>query len=190
MNILAVCMRPVGRLLLRCLVGKYGTIVWMGALAALIGVAAYLSLAYDHTASSGTDEGPVYSVAAVDAHLAQNPGPWLGRTIQVRGEIVPCMAVPSAGGGPCAALTSGSGSFGQFGQPLTSTVYPLPITHAGLDPMRSIVRRIPLLGRLAPAPQELQWGVVATYQVQLAFVPNSMCGVGACAEARLLDSAP
>jgi hypothetical protein len=190
MNGLGIWVRAVGRLLLRCLVGKYGTLLWTGLLALVVGVGAYLSLVYDTSGSNGADQGTVYSVAAVNANLARDPNAWLGRTIQVRGEIVPCIVIPSVGSGPCAVLVSGSGPGEGLSQSLSETDDTLSVTRAGLDPFRTLVRRVPLLGRLALPPQELHWGVVATYQVQLASVPDSICGAGACAEARLLDSAP
>jgi hypothetical protein len=187
---LGVSVRAVGRLLLRCLVGKYGTILWTGMLALVVGAGAYLSLVYDHGGSAGADQGTVYSVAAVDAHPARDPNVWLGRTIQVRGEIVPCIVIPSVGSGPCAVLVSGSGPGEGMSQSLSMSDDTLSATRAGLDPFRTLVRRVPLLGRLAPAPQELHWGVVATYRVRLAVVPDSICGTGECVEARLLDSSP
>ncbi|MGH2345772.1 MAG: hypothetical protein ACRDG4_11135 [Chloroflexota bacterium] len=172
------------------MVGKYGTILWTGALAVLVGTGAYLSLIYGNAGSGGADQGTVYSVAMVDGNLAYDPGSWLGRTIQVRGEIVACMAAPSAGGGPCTELTQDAAWPDGYSHFASGSPHPLPVTRAGLDPLRSVLRWVPLWGRLAPAPQELHWGVVATYRVQLAPVPNSICGAGACAEARLLDSAP
>jgi hypothetical protein len=190
MRSLRVLMQQIGRSLLNCLVGKYGTSLWTGALAVLVCAGAYLSLVYDNRGSIGAGQETVYSLATVEGNLAYDPGSWLGRTIQIRGEIVPCMAVPSAGGGPCAELTQGDAWPDGYSHFASGSPNPLPVTHAGLDPVRSILRWVPLVGRLAPAPQELHWGVVATYRVQLASVPDSICGMGACAEARLLDSAP
>jgi hypothetical protein len=169
-------------------VGKHGTILLIGALAVLLGLGAYLTLVYDNVGNRA-DQGKVYDVAAVDANLANDPASWVGRTIQVRGEVVPCLAVPSAGGGPCAELTSGSGQKDASSESVSPRVAPLPVTRAGLDLFHSILRQMPLLSRLTPAPQVLHWGAVATYRVQLASVPNSICGVGACVEAKLLDSA-
>lgn len=176
---LSMLARSVGRFLLRCLVGRYGTILLTGVLAILVGAGAYLSLLDDNAGSDGADQGTVYSVAAVDANLARAPRLWLGRTIQVRGELEPCIVIPSVGAGPCAVLTSGSrDSYDLEGLSRSPALAanPLPITQAGLDPLR--------------APQVPRWGVVATYRVQLASVPDGMCDGGACAEARLLDSAP
>jgi hypothetical protein len=190
MKDLGVCMRHVGRFLLRCLVGKYGALLLTGMLALLVGAGAYVSLIYDNTGSSEADQGPVYSVAAVEANPAQDPELWLGRTIRVRGEFVPCIASPRVGDGPCAILSAGGEPEDGFMGPASSTVAALPVVRVGLDPWRSFWRRAPLLGRLIPAPQVPHWGVVATYTVRLAAVPNVFCGINECVEALLLDSAP
>jgi hypothetical protein len=189
MNRLGVWMRPVGHCLLRCLVGKYGTILWIGMVTVLVGAGAYLSLVYDHSGSGGADQGTVYSVAAVNAHLAQDPGLWLGRTIQVRGEIEPCTII-QRGDRSCPVLASDPGEIDRLDQSTSPIGNPIPVGRAGLDPVRSVLRWVPLLGRLVSSPQELHWGVVATYTVRLAAIPDSMCGASACVEARLLDSAP
>jgi hypothetical protein len=60
----------------------------------------------------------------------------------------------------------------------------------GSDPLLAVVRRVPLMGGLLPAPQELDWGEVATYQVELRATPDGPCGDGACYEALVLDAAP
>jgi len=193
MGSLHVLMQWIGRRVLRCLVGKYGTILWTCALALLVGAGAYLSLVYDNAGSGGADQGTVYGVATVDANLAQDPGSWLGRTIQVRGELIPCMPLSTVRNGPCAELIPNSGRLEGYIESASPSVAALGVARGGLDPVRGFLRGIPLVGRLVPAPQELQWGVVATYRVQLAAVPaipDSSCGAGACAEAKLLDSAP
>ncbi len=187
---LGVCMRCVGRFLLRCLVGKYGNVLLAGTLAILVGAGAYLSVIYDNTRSSEADQGPMYSVAAVEANLAQDPGSWLGRTIHLRGELVPCVASPRIDEGPCAILSAGGEPQDGFMHSASLTAAALPVVRVGLDPWRSFWRRAPLLGRLIPAPQVSHWGVVATYAVRLAPVPNVFCGINECVEARLLDSAP
>ncbi len=177
MKRLGVGMRPVGHFLLRCLVGKYGTILWMGMLTVMVGAGAYLSLVYDHIGSGRADRGTVYSVAAVDAHLAQDPGSWLGRTIQIRAELVPCERTPSVSVRSCAELTSSSGPsyLDGLNQSQLTTADMLPVM---------------FLSRLESDSLVLHWGAVATYRVQLVAAPDSLCGVGVCAEAGLLDSAP
>ena len=126
----------------------------------------------------------------VDANLARDPGAWLGRTIQLRGELLPCRPITSLGGEPCNVLSAGAEPEDGFMQSASPTVAALPIARAGLDPWRTVLRRAPLLGRLIPAPQVPRWGVVATYTVRLMAVPNVFCGINECAEAKLLDSAP
>jgi hypothetical protein len=53
----------------------------------------------------------------------------------------------------------------------------------------TILRRLPLLGELLPAPQVLHWGVVTTYRVQVQAIHGGICGTGVCCEAVLLDAA-
>jgi len=164
----------------------------------VVGAGAYLTLVYDHTGSDGADHGSVYGVAAVAANLAQDPGSWLGRTIQVRGEMVPCVDVPNEGSGPgaqrsvllCAELTSDSGRLDGYVKPGMPTAVALEVVRGGLDPVRRLLRDMPLVGRLAPSPQEPRWGVIATYTVRLVAIPDGMCGSGTCVGAELLDSAP
>jgi hypothetical protein len=133
--------------------------------------------------------GPVYSVAEVRAQLVRDPRRWTGRTILIRGEIVPCLAVPSVGEQPCAALAPSSWQ-PESPTPLRAAIDLLPVVHASLDPFLARLRRLPLLGHLLPAPQALQWGTVATYRVRLRASANSICGTGTCYEAVLLTAAP
>jgi hypothetical protein len=48
---------------------------------------------------------------------------------------------------------------------------------------------LPLLNRLAPAPQNLAWGSEATYKVQLKPAPaGSLCGESRCYVAELMNA--
>lgn len=156
-------------------------------LAALLGWA-LLATAADLRATPAL-HGPVYGVATIRAHLARDPGRWVGRTLLVRGEVVPCLAMPSAANGPCRALAP-SGWQPPSPTPWRAAIEPLPMVHGGLDPFVGRLRRLPLLDALLPAPQVLRWGAVATYWVRLRAVAASICGTGACYEAVLLDAAP
>jgi hypothetical protein len=135
------------------------------------------------------DAGPVYSIAMVRAQLARDPDRWVGRTILVRGEVVPCVAMPIAVNGRCAALAPRDWQ-PSSPTPWRTTIDPLPIVHAGLDPFLTPLRRLPLLRDMLPTPQVLQWGAVTIYRVRLRASANSICGTGACYEALLLDAAP
>lgn len=179
---LGVCMRPVGRFLLRCLVGKYGTILLTGALALLVGAAAYFSLVYDNTGSDGADQGTVYSVAAVDANLVRHPSAWIGRTVLVRG-----------------FLDGGPHRVGPGHEPYVpprlidpthiETVDPLLVGWTGSDPTTAFLRGVPVLGKLVPPPQLPRWEDVATYRVQLRVMSASSCPSGPCYEGLVLDVA-
>jgi hypothetical protein len=57
------------------------------------------------------------------------------------------------------------------------------------DPLLAVVRRVPLLSGLLPAPEAVNWGTVATYRVQLRVMPDKPCGDTTCYEAMLLDAA-
>jgi hypothetical protein len=128
------------------------------------------------------DQGPVYTVAQVEAQLASHPRAWVGRALLVRGAVVPCLAVPSVGERPCAALAPGS---------VRPPREPLTLVQGDPPPVAlAWLRRVPVLGTLLPAPQVLTWGVVATYRVRLQATPESICGSGVCFEALLLDAAP
>jgi hypothetical protein len=72
----------------------------------------------------------------------------------------------------------------------TDLADPLPLTVGPSNPLLAFVRRVPVLGGLAPAPQAVHWEVVATYRVRLGAMPHRLCGTTPCYEARLLDAAP
>jgi hypothetical protein len=139
--------------------------------------------------SSRLDHGPVYSVAAVRAHLAHDAKDWVGRQISVRGRLIPCMAIPTEGDGPCAALAPDPGQPSDAA-PASPAIDPLPLTRGDTNPLLAHIWRVPILGNLMPALQEQHWGAAATYRVSLRAVPNSLCGTGPCYEAVLLDAAP
>jgi hypothetical protein len=158
-------------------------LVLAGTLALAGGASAYLSNQAAQGAAGA--QAQFYSVAEVDAHL----GAWDGRTIWVSGAVVPCVPVPSAGGGPCAELEDPAQSRG-INPAAPAGIDPLPLVHVAPQPLVAFLQQLPLLNNLVPAPQALQWGSVATYRVQLRGLPNSICGIGVCHEALLLDTAP
>jgi hypothetical protein len=131
------------------------------------------------------DQGPVYSVAELRAHLAHDPGAWARRTVLVRGRATACAIRLEQGHFHCTPrqprLDDPDGA---------AMTEPLPLSWAGPNPALTVMRGIPLLGSLLPGPQELDWDVVATYRVQLRAVANRRCGATACYEALVLDATP
>jgi hypothetical protein len=63
----------------------------------------------------------------------------------------------------------------------------LDLTWRPGDPLLTVLRRVPLVGGILPAPHVIRWDVVAVYRVYLRV--ERPCG-GACYEAVLLDAAP
>jgi hypothetical protein len=134
------------------------------------------------------EQGPVYLVAEVRHHLDRDVRAWGVRALLIRGEVVPCLAVPSVGERPCAALVSGpwqpSGS-----APRRPASDPLTLVRGAPPPEAALLRRVPLLGDLVPALQLLHWGAVATYRARLQAIPKSICGADVCFEAVMVDAA-
>lgn len=123
--------------------------------------------------------GPVYTVAAVEQHLARNPMGWAGRTVLVRARAIlvrdwvpPDSLVARIDLGDPAPATSTVSLSLQWGRP---------------DPLLATLRRLPLMGRLVPPPQRPHWDGLAVYRLQ-------MCAPAGCdpsgANAILLDADP
>jgi hypothetical protein len=123
-------------------------------------------------------------VAQAQAALAHHPSIWLGRTVRVRGIATLCVASDSQSDPSLCSYGStyllDTGGANEV----------LPLAWAGLDSRLALVRRVPLLGGLLPAPQSVHWQEVATYRVRLQAVPESRCGTGVCVVVVLLDAAP
>jgi hypothetical protein len=126
-------------------------------------------------------QDPVYRVAVVQAGLARHPDAWVGRPLWVRGVAHGCGFPAEFDGCPPAALVDAVAP--ARGQPLW-------LAPGDANPLRTLLRHIPVLARVAPAPQVLHWGELATYWVRLQAIAGSLCGTGSCFEALLLDAAP
>jgi hypothetical protein len=131
------------------------------------------------------DTGPVYSVAQVQAGLADHPQAWVGRTVHLRAIAEPCPLWGTPEGGlHCASA-----------QPVlvdqtASLTASLALTWRPQGPLLALLRGVPLLGDLVPAPRVPAWMAAATYHVQLRGVPAPRCGYSPCFQALLLDAAP
>jgi hypothetical protein len=136
-----------------------------------------------HTSWPGHD--PMYTVAQVQAGLARHPGSWVGHTVRVRGRATACSIELEHGHFHCLPRQP------HLDDPdAGSWIEPLLLVWKDPNPALTIMRRVPLLGSLLPAPQELDWGTVATYRVQLRAVTRGPCSAATCYEALVLDAAP
>jgi hypothetical protein len=125
------------------------------------------------------DQGPVYSVAVVRAHLEHNPRAWVGRVVRVQGVVATlgCQIWPSPEGTVCLAWGQGLAS------PRGTAI--LPLTEEAPNRLLTLLRGVPVLGALVPASEALHWGAMATYRVQLRAVPTGSCVFLPCYEMRL-----
>lgn len=130
--------------------------------------------------------GPVYTVAALRAHLARDPDAWVDRPLRVRAVAGICTvwtAWPGVGrAGPCMNW-----------QPSLidphDDVEALPLASGPVPPLIAFLRRLPLPGYTAPAPQQPRWDALGVYRIQLhAFSCSSL--LPPCYEALLLDAVP
>jgi hypothetical protein len=132
-------------------------------------------------------EGPVYSVADLRAHLADNPGAWLGRTVWVRGVAGTCLDAARQGGKVlgCRNWPPDLSDPASVGARVS-----LPLVWGSQDPLLALLRRVPLLSGSVPAAPAPLWWMPATYRVQLRAAADYICGTTPCYEALLLDTAP
>jgi hypothetical protein len=153
-------------------------------LIALLGLALSSSVVIPIAISDRVPQGPVYAVVQVQAGLAEHPQAWVGRTVRVRGLVKSC---PYVRHGPCARWQPALSDTSTVA--LSIDVEPLPLVRGSASPLLAGLRRVPFLGSLTPAPQELRWDTPTIYRVQLR---TGSCGMAQlpCYEALLLDAGP
>ena len=125
---------------------------------------------------------PVYSFATVRAQLARDPAAWMGRSILVQAMAVAYHQRFDRGTALTEIDLTDAGA--QW-----SKQY-LPVLRGTPDPVVALLRRLPLLGHVLPAPQPLRWGVPAIYRLHFREVPCSAGAPQLCYIALLLDPAP
>jgi hypothetical protein len=151
------------------------------AAAALCGLVVLVWCILQHAA---IQREPVYGFAEVRAALRGDPDVWMNRTLLVRGVAVACTPAPA---GPPICYSehlwfAGAGRAGSSDA--------LPLSLGASSRVLATLRRIPLVGALAPAPQLPHWGTMATYRVQLRAAPGGSCPTLPCYTVLLLDAAP
>jgi hypothetical protein len=134
---------------------------------------------------TATSAGPVYSLAQIQARLAEQPGRWLGRTLRLRALAQPC---PTWGSphDPLHCATRQPVLVDPDGAALDP---PLPLAAGPGDPLLDVLRGLPLVGRLLPA-QRLAWERPAAYRVRLGLRASRTCGAATCYQALLQDAMP
>ena len=132
------------------------------------------------------DQGPMYTMAALRERLAVQPAAWVDRPLRVRAWASPCTAwIGVAHASPCLnfqpTLTDPQGYYGAAALPLASGT---------ASPLLALLRRLPLIGNGAPAPQQPHWDTIGVYRIQIHVVYCDPINQPPCYEALLLDAAP
>jgi hypothetical protein len=137
-------------------------------------------------AGRGAVPARIYTLTALRTQLQREPLAWLNKTVHVRALLTSCRDVaPVAGSSPCQDR-----QVALLDPQATHRTWKLPVLLGSAPPMLTVLRQVPLLGDLVPAPQVLRWGTAAVYAVQLRRAPCSQPGGPACFAALLLDAGP
>jgi hypothetical protein len=134
------------------------------------------------------DGGHVYTVTALQAHLAQEPAVWVHRTVRVRAlaEADGCARWDRAERPSCLEW-----QVLLFDPGADARAHPLALVPGPVLALLTVLRRLPFLRRLVLAPQRVHWEAVATYRIQLRAVSAPPNDPAPCrCEALLLDAAP
>jgi hypothetical protein len=128
--------------------------------------------------------GTVYSVAQLEARLGHQPEKWLGQAVRLRAIAEPCLMW----GDPSSGMHC-LGSQPVLVDRADSLAAALPLAWRPQGPLLAVLRGMPLVGELVPAPRVVDWEAPATYRVQLRALDDATCGTR-CYEGVLLDAAP
>jgi hypothetical protein len=138
--------------------------------------------------SSNVAVTPVYTVAQIHGLLRYHPASALGHTVQVRG-ILEGPFVFCGDSRPCPPATWG------LVDTETQSTGPdqyLPVVARRSGGLWEVLHNVPVLQTLIPAPQRLQFGIMATYRLQLRAAPV-LCNRNPavlCSEGLVPDAAP
>jgi hypothetical protein len=145
--------------------------------------------------------GPVYTVAEVISGLAHKPKVWMGRTIRVRGVInatycdvtAPCALsrlepsqVYTVAGGGRFVLEERRGASDSLNALQRAS---LLLALGSADPLRSMLRRLPVLENVLLSTQQFTYGVPHIFRLRLQPRPCAWPGWW-CVEGVLLDTVP
>ncbi len=130
--------------------------------------------------------GTVYTVAQAHAGMIRQPQLWVGRTVLVRAHAFPLGTSCPPINPWCTnvVLVDGASLLAN-----TPTLVAMAADAARPDPLVSQLRRVPLVDRLIPQPQQVDWSHVATYRVHLSAQSFSPC-IAPCMNVQLAGMVP
>lgn len=136
--------------------------------------------------SGRVEHDPVYLPDALREQLASNPVSWAGRTVLVRGTIVPCRAYAGSRRSPPCLAWPALGPAWRVGAGVVGEEF--LVGRADPDLVPEWLGQVPLLGLVEPAPQVLRWGAAATYRVRITRLDPMICSTGLCYELLLREA--
>lgn len=123
----------------------------------------------------------VYTVSQVLTGLRHDPWAWVGRTALVRGTAL--LLLPGCG----ATAWCPGGLY----EPHTRRPGPILLLEPGpADPLWGRLRRVPILGDVAPHPQHMHDQTLTVYRLRFQAVSHRSCDAHPCVNAVLVDAAP
>jgi hypothetical protein len=136
--------------------------------------------------TSGHGGNPVYTVAQVQAGLADHPQVWVGRTVQVRGMTEPCLWW----GGTTSLWQCADDLLVLISGPSDAVAEPLPLGQTA-GTMLDLLRGLPVLRDLLARPGRVPMYTPSRFRVRLQRLAAQSCGGRApCYVALLLEVAP
>jgi hypothetical protein len=157
-------------------------------LVALAGLALTSSVLIIIAVGSQVSHGPVYTVAQVQAGLADRPRAWVGRTVLVRGIAQLFVSHTKRPGCELSPLCFVVQATWRLDDPRKPGLVGLPLQWGAANPRRALLRHIPLVGLVVPRQQVAEPDLAATYQIQLRTAPPDSGATPPCYEAVLLDA--
>jgi hypothetical protein len=157
---------------------------------ALIGLALAVGLVVTIVAGGVATE-PVYTIAQVRAGLAHHPAAWVGRSVLVWARVM--ADLPLAGVVPPGTIPGLHLQLEPAWPHMSPVLWVRPQSPAPWirpphpAPWLAFLRRLPLLRRVLPGPQQGRWGVYTVYRVQILPPHRSRCAPTPCGDALLLD---
>ena len=143
-----------------------------GLLLALLGLILTTSLLVAITAGSDVTPGAVYSVAQVQAGLADHPQAWVGRTVRVRGMAEPC----PWWGGTARLWQCADEPLILVSDPADLVAEPLPLSRLAPDALLAVLRALPLLHDLVARSRAVPVFTPARFGVRLHRLAAQSCG--------------
>ena len=153
--------------------------------ASLIGLLVFTALAVP-ALGGREDQGPVYSVAALNTRLARDPEAWAGKIVRIRAIAEPCPAWGSPHS-PLHCTTIRPDLVDLNGPDLSE---PLLLVVSPEDRLLTLIHQVPILSRIVPPVPAPRWEDLRTYRVRLRAAPAGSCSSPPCYEAVLVDATP